>query len=1043
MPSTAQLSPMGQAALQYVRRGWPVFPCHERDKPWRNAAGKEGLNRAKAPYIGNGLKDATRDEQRVKDWWRRNPEAMIGVPLGVNGCFVVDFDPRFAEQYDALTGEILVDQESGEPMLREWTLGELKAELEAMMGVELPPSLTSRTPSGGVHVWFRQPKDGGPEIRNSVGGKKLNDHVDVRGAGGYVIAPPSSILDGSLSGAAEGEYRWIERRGDWRDDAAIAEAPTELLALLRAPREKKAAEARGARLDESSTPSPAKVAANVDDDIRRYCLRALDGECKEIRDAQSGKRNQQLFTSALKISSLVAAGALDAGVARSSIEAAARANPGRDDDGQLLATINSGWSAGSDSPRDLSEIAAASRSRRERASPPFRGSGHRAGGGVPAPAPPAPAPAPAAASDQEPFPLGEGDAARLVKASAKWLDRRLEHVDRTRDAVTKLAFTIGRRISAGLIDEHAAKQGLWDVYEGIADVQHEEIDRAISDGINRGFDLEPLLLTMKCCGYPLTDFGIAERFRDRFGRDFRFTTAKGWLGWDGRRWKEFDQDKEAPPAEVIAAVYDTVRAIQDEGRFIADTGRKVTEEDLPDGELFGEKLNPHGLERTWLKGKTLVFLSETVKAFGRSSETTGKPASVANLAKRWLSVPISSFDHDKFAFNVMNGTLRFRRETMADGRIVASVMREDHCREDMLTKLSPVEYDPSAACPLYDDMIEWAQPDKAMRRYLHQLGGYSLSADAAEQKLWFWYGRGRNGKGVTIESWNHVAGEYAGTVPIASLLDQSIKKRGDQASPDLAKLAGVRMLRSSEPGRNQKLDTGLIKLVTGGEPVPVRMLQRGFFDLDVQFKLIISGNSKFEIPDTDDGIWDRLKLVSWLRHIDKPPPDAVNWPKKDPHLVDKIKAQEGSGVLNRLIAGLLDWMENGLVEPAAVTEATSAYRDASDPLSRFLRMCTAEDPQSKVQSSRLYEVFVAWMKAAGEQGKTEWSNKGFSSAMTEKGYEKKASNGMQWLGLRLTKDVSDFVDEQGRPRSIGDDAGDPARAPPDDFDVGGFDDLAP
>lgn len=1037
---------MGQAALQYARRGWPVFPCHERDKPWTNAAGKEGLNRAKAPYIGNGLKDATRDEQRVTDWWRRNPEAMIGVPLGVNGCFVVDFDPRFEEQCDETTGEVLLDPESGKPLLREWTLAELKGELEQMMGVPLPPSLTSRTPSGGVHVWFRQPNDGGPEIRNSVGGKKLNDHVDVRGGGGYVIAPPSAILDGSLSGAAEGEYRWIERRGDWRDDASIAEAPPELIALLRAPREKRAAEPRDTMVDKTATASPAKVAADVDDDVRRYCLRALDGECKEIRDAQSGKRNAQLFTSSLKIASLVAAGALDAGVARASIEAAARANPGRDDEGQLLATIASGWSAGSDSPRDLSEIAAASRSRRERASPPFRGSAPRGGGGAPPPSAP-PAPPRAAASDHEPFQggrleglsaLAEGDAARLVRISAKWLTRRLENVERTKDAVTKLAYSIGRRISAGLIEESAAKELLWDVYEGIADVQHADIDRAIGDGINRGFDLDPLLLTMKCAGYPLTDFGIAERFRDRFGRDFRFTTAKGWLGWDGRRWKEFDQDKDTPPAEVIAAVFDTVRAIQEEGRFIADTGVKVLEEDLPEGEMFKERVNPHGLDRTWVKGKTLVYLSETVKAFGRTSETTGKPAAVANLAKRWLTAPIAAFDHDKFAFNVMNGTLRFRRETMPDGKVIASVTCEDHRREDMLTKLSPVEYDPSARCPLYDDMLAWAQPDKSMRRYLHQLGGYSLSADAAEQKLWFWYGRGRNGKGVTIESWNHVAGEYAGTVPIASLLDQSIKKRGDQASPDLAKLAGVRMLRSSEPGRNQKLDTGLIKLVTGGEPVPVRMLQRGFFDLEVQFKLIISGNSKFEIPDTDDGIWDRLKLVSWLRHIDKPPPDAVNWPKKDPHLVDKIKAQEGSGVLNRLVAGLLDWLENGLVEPQAVTQATSAYRDASDPLSRFLRHCTVEDPESKVQSSRLYDVFVAWMKAAGEQGKSEWSNKGFSTAMAEKGYEKKASNGMQWLGLRLTKEVSDFVDEHGKPRSISDDASDHARPPPDDDDVDYF-----
>lgn len=229
------------------------------------------------------------------------------------------------------------------------------------------------------------------------------------------------------------------------------------------------------------------------------------------------------------------------------------------------------------------------------------------------------------------------------------------------------------------------------------------------------------------------------------------------------------------------------------------------------------------------------------------------------------------------------------------------------------------------------------------------------------------------------------------------------------------------MLRSSEPGRNEKLDSGLIKLVTGGEPIPVRMLHRGFFDLEIQFKLIISGNTKFDIPDTDDGIWGRLKLIPWLRNIEKPEPGVENWPEKDPWLVDKIKKNEASGVLNRLIAGLLDYLSNGLVEPKSVTDATSAYRDASDPLARFLRLCVVDDLESRVQSSKLHEVFVAWCKAAGER---EWSNKGFSNALSEKGYQKKASDGMQWLGIRLVREVSDFIDSDGKPRALDDDFGD-------------------
>lgn len=1062
---------MAQAALQIVRHGWPVFPCRERDgEPYSFTDKKSGQRvtktpTAKQPYVGHGLKDATRDERRIEAWWRQHPDALIGVPMGVNGCFALDFDPRVEDVIDPETGEVTGT--------REYTLEELKAELEAMIGVPLPPSLTSITQSGGVHVWFRQPDDGGEPIRNRG---NLPDHVDVRGLGGYVIAPPSVTRDSA--GAEIGRYRWYGQRGDWRDPASVKAAPPELIEILRAPKRKAAsaidpeqalyAEARrlvqaerkastswlqrqlrigynsAARLIERmeadgivsapdaigrrevlAAPSApigrdrAAIDGAVDEDVRKYALAALDGECRAVREAPSGRRNPQLNESAFKIASLVAAGALDGGIARASIEAAAAANPGRDDAGQIAATINSGWTAGSGNPRDLAEIAAASRSRRERGRNPSAPSRARA------------APPPRAASQNDaPFQpgrvegrssLGEVEAARLKAVSAAWMTRRLEHVERERDAIVRLAFSIGRRIEAGLIADGDAKEALWAVYGDVADVQHADIDAAIEDGRTRGFDVEPLLLTMRCAGYPLTDFGIAERFRDRYGRDFRFTTAKGWLGWDGRRWKVLDQDEKTPPSEVIAAVFETVRAIQDEGRFIGDTGVKVTVADLPDGELFSARLNPHGMDRLIPKGKNFVLFSDTMKAFGRSSETTGKPSAVATLARRWLTLPIENFDRDPFAFNVMNGTLRFTRETLPDGSTTSAVVREDHCRDDMLTKLSPVEYDPDAVCPLYDGMFEWAQPDSTMRRYLHQLGGYGLTGDASEQKLWFWYGRGRNGKGVTIESWCYVAGDYSDTVPIASLLDQGIKKRGDQATPDLAKLAGVRMLRSSEPGRNEKLDTGLIKLVTGGEPFDVRMLHRGFFSLRPIFKLIISGNTKFDIPDTDDGIWGRLKLIPWLRNIEKPEAGVANWPEKDPHLVDKIKAREASGVLNRLVAGLLDYLANGLVEPQAVTEATSAYRDASDPLARFLRLCTVEEESGRVQSSRLYEVFVAWSKAAGEQGRHEWSNKGFSSAMTEKGYEKKQSNGVQWLGLRLVKEVHDFVDADGKVKTFGSD----------------------
>lgn len=982
MTSQKPLGLMGQAALAYVRRGWAVFPCRERDETVRLGNGNTRTFKAKAPYTGKGLKDATRDEQRVTAWWRQHPDALIGVPLGDNGLFVLDFDPRV----DAETGEV-------------FTLERLKDDLEAQMGCPLPRSVTSMTQSDGVHVWLKQPE--GEPIRNRG---NLPDHVDVRGLGGYVCVAPSVMAE---TGA---RYRWLDR-GDWRDDSAFAEAPAALVDILRT-RGGKPAKLKPAPAGGAAAPRPAvDQALSEDAAVRKYALAALDGELGEVRRAGTGKRNERLFEAALKLSSLVAAGALDGAMARHALEAAARDNPGRDDEGQLQATIASGWSAGSDSPRNLSEIAAASKERANRRS--SAPSSRRAAPGR--------SPAVGGREAQQSDPsgsegmeisgpdLGREGRERVFRLADAWLGRAVERCQPVEQDISRIAFGIGRRVAAGLLCEAMALAALATVYEGRADAVAlgRGVERAVVDGWAKGFAVEPLLTGLTCAGYPMTDFGIAERFRARWGADFRYTTTKGWLGWDGRRWRVLDQDEKTPPAEVIAAVFDTIRAIQDEARAVRDTGVAIDPDRDDD---FAVERDPAAMDDWILVGRNMRLRSSLIAEWGRKAETVDKPASVAKLARRWLTVPIEAFDHDAFAMNVQNGTLRFRKEEGPDGKVRATVELTDHRREDLLTKLSPVAYDPDAKCPLYDASFEWAQPDAEMRRYLHQLGGYSLTGDASEQKLWFWWGRGRNGKGVTLESWTHVAGDYADTIPIGSFLDQGLKKRGDAASPDLAKLGGVRMLRASEPGKNETLDSGLIKLVTGGEPLAVRMLHRGFFNLIPKFKLIIIGNSKFNVPDTDDGIWSRLKLIPWLRNIEIPEPGVV-WPKKDPHLVQKITSKEGSGVLNRLVQGLLDYMAHGLVEPASVTQATEAYRDQSDPIARFLRLCTEVDANSRVQSSKLHEVFVAWAKAAGER---EWSNKGFSNAMSDKGYQKKASDGMQWLGLKLVKQVEDFVDDHGK-----------------------------
>ncbi len=151
------------AALEYALAGLPVLPLD-----------------GKVPRNPNGLTGASTDVAVVADWWRRWPTANIGIRTGaVSGYVVLDVDPRH--------GGV--------------------ATLEALRRNHgLPRSAQVLTGGGGQHHWFRAP---GYLLHNSAG--LLGEGLDVRGDGGYVVAPPSVHESGHA-------YKWLrelEQAADW------------------------------------------------------------------------------------------------------------------------------------------------------------------------------------------------------------------------------------------------------------------------------------------------------------------------------------------------------------------------------------------------------------------------------------------------------------------------------------------------------------------------------------------------------------------------------------------------------------------------------------------------------------------------------------------------------------------------------------------------------------------------------------------------------------------------------------------------------------
>jgi P4 family phage/plasmid primase-like protien len=502
---------------------------------------------------------------------------------------------------------------------------------------------------------------------------------------------------------------------------------------------------------------------------------------------------------------------------------------------------------------------------------------------------------------------------------------------------------------------------------------------------------------------PQTDLGNAERWQLRHGRDFLHCPELGWLAWDGRRWSREDAD-----TRLMDSVFDTVRAIQFEARARRQLGEAWRDrlarlhEELAKERIDAEQWqagrdalgdDPDPVVKA-VKGE-ITLASDKLAQWGRTSESQAKIMAIAGLAANLVAVRHEDLDANPMAFNVANGTLYFER-VKGKG---ANRKFGPHRREDRITMLAPVVFDPDALCPTYDLFLNRVQPDVQVRQFLHAYAGYCLTGDTGEQKFAICHGSlGANGKSTWADVLGQMWGDYALTVNIAVFMDEKIRS-GSAPSPDLAELPRKRLVKTSEPPRGAPFAESLVKLVTGGEPLPARQLNKPFFRFLPEFKILVSMNPEPELS-SDAAIWRRTRIVPWDVTI----PEA----ERDDRLKEKLMA-EASGILNQLLLGLDQWAADGLPNVEAVMAATQKMRDTRDPLGRFLRLATDIDPGSRVQSTALYRVYAAWCLFEGEK---PWSQKGFGGALRDKGFTTIQSSTVHYLGLKLVRDEGAFQVER-------------------------------
>jgi len=404
-----------------------------------------------------------------------------------------------------------------------------------------------------------------------------------------------------------------------------------------------------------------------------------------------------------------------------------------------------------------------------------------------------------------------------------------------------------------------------------------------------------------------TDLGNARRLVRLHGGDLRYCHALCcWFVWDGCRWCRDETD------EVTRRAKSTVQTIYSEATKAGDEEQRKA------------------LAKWAMRSEGKVFIQHMIAL------ATSEPG---------ILVLTDDLDADPWSLNVLNGTINLRTGAL-----------RPHRREDLITKLAPVEYDPDARSDVFDRFLQHALPDPDTRRYTQKAAGLMLLGQAGADKTFIVYGPTRTGKGTFQDALAAALGDYAMTAGLGDF-EQRDRARGPQ--PEIVRLRGARAVFVYETSRRLKLSASLLKSVAGSDPITVRDLYAKPITFLPQFTLLIATNHRPKIPDDDDALWERIVELPFRAQIPSEERDpAVRAELRDP------KAS-GAAVLAWAVNGCLAYQAEGLTAPQIVEHATQEYREEMNPIGEFINECCVLGEGLWASSAELRREYQFWCKENG------------------------------------------------------------------------------
>jgi P4 family phage/plasmid primase-like protien len=403
------------------------------------------------------------------------------------------------------------------------------------------------------------------------------------------------------------------------------------------------------------------------------------------------------------------------------------------------------------------------------------------------------------------------------------------------------------------------------------------------------------------------------------------------------------------------------------------------------------------------------FLENKIKKITQISTMLKKTTDKNNIIREAMELfydPefIKNMDSNKYLMCFTNGVVDFKNKIFRDG------YPQDYITKSTNIRYAPIQDSPNDIIQQITVFMKQLFPVEELNQYMWEHLASCLIGTNMNQTFNIYCGSGSNGKSLLTDLMSHTLGEYKGTVPITLVTEK--RNSIGATSSEVMQLKGIRYAVMQEPSKESRINEGVMKELTGGDPIQGRALYCDSEIFEPQFKLVVCTNSLFEFSSNDDGTWRRIRKCDFLsKFADKDEihnDDTKYIFPKDKGLKEKLPIW--ATTFASMLVDIAFHTEGNVKDCDIVLDSSNKYRQGQDYISAFVSENIRKCIGKTVKKQEVTLQFNQWFRSNNDKRKMPKSSE--LHDYMEKKFGKCVDK--KWHGIEIIYDNENMEGEEDR-----------------------------